>query len=163
MRRAAKLASPRSPSTCPPKKMPDIVHDFPIKAPPSRVFAAITTPADLDEWWTRRSSGEPKKRAAYELWFGEKFEWRARVTKCVADREFELDMTRASPDWLGTKVGFRLTPSEDGTAVQFYHSGWRQANEHMRTSSFCWAMYLRILKRFLEHGEIVPYERRLHV
>jgi hypothetical protein len=85
------------------------------------------------------------------------------VTKCVADREFELDMTRASPDWLGTKVGFRLTPSEDGTAVQFYHSGWRQANEHMRTSSFCWAMYLRILKRFLEHGEIVPYERRLHV
>jgi hypothetical protein len=26
-----------------------------------------------------------------------------------------------------------------------------------------WAMYLRVLKRHLEHGESVPYERRLDV
>jgi hypothetical protein len=34
---------------------------------------------------------------------------------------------------------------------------------HYRTSSFCWAMYLRLLKRYVEHGEVVPYEKRLDV
>jgi uncharacterized protein YndB with AHSA1/START domain len=27
--------------------------------------------------------------------------------------------------------------------------------------AYDWAMYLRILRRFLEHGEVVPYEARL--
>ena len=29
------------------------------------------------------------------------------------------------------------------------------------TSTFCWAMYLRLLKRFVEAGEVVPYAERL--
>lgn len=37
------------------------------------------------------------------------------------------------------------------------------ANDHFRTSSCCWAQYLRILRRFLEHGERVPYAERLDV
>ncbi len=34
---------------------------------------------------------------------------------------------------------------------------------HHRVSCFCWGMYLRILERWLEHGETVPYARRLEV
>jgi hypothetical protein len=49
------------------------------------------------------------------------------------------------------------------TAVNFYHTGWPQKNEHYKISSYCWAMYLRILKRHLEYGESVPYEKRLQV
>ena len=37
--------------------MPDIYHDFPIAADAQRVFDAISTPAGLDEWWTKRSKG----------------------------------------------------------------------------------------------------------
>jgi hypothetical protein len=47
--------------------------------------------------------------------------------------------------------------------VRFHHLGWPEANEHYRISCFCWAMYLRIMKRNLEYGETVPYERRLAV
>jgi hypothetical protein len=36
-------------------------------------------------------------------------------------------------------------------------------DDEFRRSSYCWAMYLRILRRYLEHGETVPYERRLDV
>jgi Activator of Hsp90 ATPase homolog 1-like protein len=32
-----------------------------------------------------------------------------------------------------------------------------------KISSYCWAMYLRILKRYVEFGEEVPYEKRLQV
>jgi uncharacterized protein YndB with AHSA1/START domain len=74
--------------------MPDILHDFPIKAGPSRVFHAVSAPADLDQWWTVKSAGEPRLGA-----------------ECV--------------------------------------------------SCYCWAMYLRVLRRYLEHGERVPYEGRL--
>jgi hypothetical protein len=28
---------------------------------------------------------------------------------------------------------------------------------------YCWAIYLRVLRRWLEHGERVPYEQRLDV
>ncbi|MCH8956850.1 SRPBCC domain-containing protein, partial [candidate division KSB1 bacterium] len=38
-----------------------------------------------------------------------------------------------------------------------------EANEHYRVSCYCWAMYLRLLKRYVEHGETVPYEDRLDV
>jgi len=43
------------------------------------------------------------------------------------------------------------------------YPGWPAVNEHYRISSYCWAMYLRILQRYLEHNESVPYESRLTV
>jgi hypothetical protein len=30
-------------------------------------------------------------------------------------------------------------------------------------SSYCWAMYLRLLRRNVEAGEVVPYAQRLDV
>jgi uncharacterized protein YndB with AHSA1/START domain len=143
--------------------MPDILHDFLIKAPPDRVFAAVSAPAGLDAWWTRRSGGVSRVDAEYELEFGPPYEWRARVTRCVPDHEFELELTKADQEWLGTRVGFRLAAVAGGTQVRFSHVGWPTASEHFRISSYCWAMYLRLLRRYLEHGEIVAYERRLAV
>ena len=72
-------------------------------------------------------------------------------------------MQNSDKDWEGSKVGFRLTANNKTTDVQFYHTGWNEDNEHLRISNFCWAMYLRILKRYLEFGEFVPYSNRLQV
>ena len=143
--------------------MADIVHDFPIQAPSSRVFEAVNTPAGLDQWWTKRSAGAPAVGAAYELGFGPGYDWRATVTRCVLGEEFELTLVRADDDWTRTRVGFRLEAREPGTWVRFQHGGWSGDNEHYRISCYCWAMYLRVLRRYLEHGETVPYERRLDV
>jgi hypothetical protein len=61
-------------------------------------------------------------------------------------------------------VGFALEDLGNGrTWVRFHHTGWPDASEHYRTSSHCWALYLRILRRFVEHGETVPYADRLNV
>ncbi len=145
--------------------MADIVQEFPIKAAPSRVYWAVTTPAGLDQWWTARSKGDPRLGAEYELWFGPKYDWRAKVTRCRPDLEFELEMTQADHEWIGTRVGFELKPLAGGkeTLVKFYHRAWPAETENWRVSCYCWAMYLRILRRHLEHGESVPYERRLEV
>lgn len=143
--------------------MADIIHHFSIKAPVQKVFQAISTPTGLDVWWTKRSSGEPKPGAEYELWFGRKYDWRAVVSRCVPNTEFELEMTDAHEDWLGTSVGFHLEEKDGLTNVRFHHLGWPEANEHYYLSCYCWAMYLRLLKRNIEHGELVTYEDRLEV
>jgi uncharacterized protein YndB with AHSA1/START domain len=141
--------------------MADIYHDFPIRAPAERVYEAVSTPQGLDAWWTKRAVGQPTLGAVYELWFGPNYDWRARVTKCAPRSEFELEITSADSDWVGTRVSFRLAGHAGKTQVQFDHTGWPTPNEHWRASCYCWAMYLRILRRYLEHGEEVPYEDRL--
>ena len=141
--------------------MADILQDFPIAAPPAQVYDAISTPAGLDTWWTETSSGTPTIGAEFELGFGPGYRWRAVVTKARAPEAFELELTVSDDDWNGSLVGFELVPHKIGTWVRFYHRGWASPNEHYRISSHCWALYLRVLRRHLEAGESVPYEKRL--
>lgn len=143
--------------------MAEILHDFPVNAPPSRVFEMFATPAGLDRWWTLSSSGGGAVGSDVELDFGPPYQWRGMVTRSIPGREYELEMTVAMGDWQNTRVGVRLEPSANGTMVYFRHTGWPYESDHFRTTSYCWAMYLRILKRNLEHGETVPYEQRLDV
>ena len=143
--------------------MPDILHDFPVNAPIERVYDAFATPAGLDAWWTLRARGEVRVGAIWELFFGDVYDWRAVVRRAEFGRLIEWTMGASDADWRGTQVGVELTPSEHGTHVRFWHTGWPEANAHYRTSSYCWAMYLRLLKRWLENGELVEYARRLDV
>lgn len=143
--------------------MPDIVHDFPIKSPAKKIFQAISTPRGLDIWWTKESSGQAKEGAEYKLWFGPENDWRAAVSRCLPEKEFELEVVDAHEDWLYTRIGFLLIESNGVTQVRFHHTGSPVANEHYRVSCYCWAMYLRLLKRYVEFGEIAQYEKRLDV
>jgi uncharacterized protein YndB with AHSA1/START domain len=143
--------------------MPDILQDFPVAAEPNQVFRAVSEPSLLDEWWTLRSTGRASVGASYDLDFGPGYQWKAVVTKADPGAAFELRITGSDPDWLGTVVGFELEPAAGGTQVCFYHRGWPAANAHYRISSHCWALYLRILRRHIEHGESVPYDQRLAV
>ncbi len=141
--------------------MANILHEFIIKAEPSRIFEGMTSPLGLDQWWTHYSSGEPRLDSVYALGFGPEYDWEAKVTRFVKDLEFELELVEASDEWIGTRVGFRLAPRGDHTQVSFWHSGWKEETHHFATSTFCWAMYLRLLRRYIERGEAVAYEERL--
>lgn len=141
--------------------MADIFHDFPVKAPLNRVFELVSTPQGLDCWWTHRSEGKPVEGAEYTLGFGPRYHWRARVTRCVPAIEIEFEILCDDTDWNHTRVGLQLESRGETTWVRFTHTGWPGANGHYRISCHCWALYLRILRRYLEHGESVPYESRL--
>lgn len=143
--------------------MADLFHIFPINASIDKVFEAISTPGGLDKWWTKTSSGNTAIGETFHFHFEPDYNWTAVVSKYLLHQEFELTMQNSDEDWEGSKVGFRLTEKNSMTEVQFYHTGWKTDNEHYRISNFCWAMYLRILKRNLEFGEFVPYADRLNV
>lgn len=141
--------------------MPEILQEFPIAASREIVFRAISEPASLDCWWTLSCSGEPRVGAEYDLGFGPGYDWRARVTRAHRPGHFELEFAHADADWLGSRVAFRLDEADGATVVRFSHTGWPEINSHFRVSSHCWALYLRLLRRYLEHGDVIPYERRL--
>jgi len=143
--------------------MADIYHTFTIKASLTEVFNGISTPKGLNIWWTKKSEGEPILGTTYKLNFGVLYQWEAIVTKSKLNKLFELQMTKADEEWTKTKIGFSLTAKNNFTEVGFYHKGWQDKSENYKFSSYCWAMYLRILKRNIENGEKVPYERRLSV
>jgi uncharacterized protein YndB with AHSA1/START domain len=144
--------------------MHDILHDFPVSAPIAQVFDAVSTPAGLDQWWTLESAGQPREGTIFELDFGPRYLWKAMVTHSDPPALFELKLEDSTPDWLGTHVRFELSDSGGKqTGVRFSHTGWAEVTEHYRISCFCWAMYLRLMKRAVEHGEFVPYEKRLDV
>ena len=143
--------------------MPDIRHELVVNAPPARVYEAVATPEGLDRWWTLTCAGEPSVGREYALGFGPAYEWRATVVDAEPGRRFELRMGASDADWEGTRVGFELQPDGAGTRLRFHHTGWPEANAHWRISNTCWAAYLRLLRRYLEHGEVVPSDQRLDV
>ncbi len=143
--------------------MPDIFHYFQINTTIDKVFESISTPKGLDKWWTESSTGKPILDEIFQFHFSPDYNWTAIVSKLIINKEFELTMTNADEDWMNSKIGFRLMSKNEITEVQFYHIGWKEDNEHFRISNYCWAMYLRLLKRFLEFGELVPYSNRLSV
>jgi len=143
--------------------MPELPYLFPIKASRADVFRAIATPEGLNNWWTKTCSGNPTNGGEYALGFGPEYEWNATVSRYEPESNFELSLTKADADWAGTRLVFRLAEKDGTTEVDFQHLGWPTENEHYRISSYCWAMYLRLLRRYVEFGEVVPYEDRLDV
>lgn len=141
--------------------MADIFHCFQINASPSKVFGAVSTAYGLNQWWSENATGTSRTDEVFLLSFGTQVQWMSIVSEYTLDRDFELTMQKASEDWVDTKVGFSLAPKGNLTYVRFYHKGWKASNEHYEVSCYCWAMYLRLLKRYLEFGEVVPYDDRL--
>lgn len=141
--------------------MPDILHRFQVNAPASRVFAMFADPKLLSEWWTLDAEGTADSGEIWRFGFGPDDQWQGLLAACDPDRWIEWEITAADADWTGTRVGARFAARDaDRTIVDFYSSGWRHANDHFRTSSCCWANYLRVMRRFVEHGERVPYDQR---
>ena len=141
--------------------MADIFHTLQVRATASNVFAAISTPAGLDAWWGDETTGEVITGGPFLFHFRPSHDWRAIVLRIQRDELFELEFVDADADWTGSKVSFRLKANGTVTTLEFSHTGWKEMNEHFRISSYCWAMYLRLLKRYVEFGEEVSYPERL--
>lgn len=140
--------------------MPDILHQFRINAIPGRVFEAFCSSRGLNNWWTLKSAGEPRLNQLYTFYFGPEYDWRAEVIHLIPGKEITWKMKQAMDDWMGTEVGIRLTEDKDGTIVDFFHKGWREPSDHFRISNFCWGYLLKGLKDYVEHGTVIPFEKR---
>lgn len=141
--------------------MPDACFLFTVNATPEKVLNTIASAVGISTWWSQETDGEPDLGNIYTLDFVGGFIWRTEVTRCVRDAKFELTLIESMDNWLGSKVGFDLTPDDGNTSVDFVHSGWSGASERYRSSCYCWSTYLRLMKKYAETGEVVAYGERL--
>lgn len=141
--------------------MNTIYHDFSINTSSSKVFEAISTPEGFNNWWTLRCSGKANPNEEYNFYFGEDYNWFAKISKLKINEEIEFCMTQAMEEWMPTRFGFILSEDVPNiTTVQFYHTNWKEISKEFRVASFCWADLLRQLKQYLEKGIITPFEQR---
>ena len=143
--------------------MPAIYHDLTVLATPAAVFKAISTPDGLDAWWTAQSAGTPHEGNVYSFWFAPEYDWRGKVISCVLDKQITWTITEADADWTGTQLSFELIEKDQHTLVRFSHTNWRTVNDHFRRTSYCWAIYLHGLKKFVEEDLIRPFESRANI
>jgi len=141
-----------------------IHHDITIKSSAQRIFEAITKPEDLDSWWTKESSGIPKMGSEYRFYFTKGYDWYAKVLLCTPNKQIMFKMIDADADWIDTLLTFTINKKDEKLCVlRFDHTEWRGINDHFRRTSWCWAMYLRGLKKYLEESIVNPYGTRTSV
>jgi uncharacterized protein YndB with AHSA1/START domain len=148
--------------------MVDIVHRVGIKAPASKVFAALSTIDGLAAWWTRSTSGSSK--------VGGTIVFRFQTPNGDEIGGFDMDVleltpeqkvrwrVKAGPDeWVGTDIEFTLSRQDDYTIVLFGHRHWREEVEFMAHCSTKWATFLLSLRDFVETGKGQPAPTDLKV
>jgi uncharacterized protein YndB with AHSA1/START domain len=137
-----------------------IHHDLVIRTSKENVYNAITQPEHLNNWWSLESSGKPEVDAEYNLNFTDQYNWYFKVLDVKPNESFYLKATKTDKDWNPTTFGFNLKDHDHGTLVEFTHKDWQENNHEFRNTSYCWALLLKGLKKYLETGVVVPFEER---
>lgn len=148
--------------------MVDIIHRVGIKAPASKVYAALSTIDGLSGWWTRKTSGDSKVGGTVSFRFDapdgrEIGGFDMNVLELKPDSKVHWRVKGGPEEWIGTDVDFSLSRDGDYTIVQFGHRNWREAAEFMAHCSTKWATFLLSLRDLVEtgHGKPAPDDLKI--
>jgi uncharacterized protein YndB with AHSA1/START domain len=140
--------------------MVDIIHRIGIKAPVSKVYAALSSAEGIARWWTKETTGDSGPGGAIQVVF------RAPDGNEKGKMDFELAQPSPNqvrwrfvagpPEWLGTDVTFELAQEGNDTIVIFGHRNWREPVEFMAHCSMKWATFLLSLRELVETGKGKP-------
>ena len=141
--------------------MADIIHRVGIKAPVSKVYAALSTVEGVGGWWTKNISGSSKIKGTIEVRFhssdGKEIgHMNMEVMALDPNKKVHWRFTSGPEEWVGTDVIFNLSQDGDYTIVLFGHKKWREANDFTAHCSMKWATFLLSLKELVESGKGKP-------
>jgi uncharacterized protein YndB with AHSA1/START domain len=141
--------------------MPDIIHRIGIKAPLSKVYAALSTVEGIAGWWTRETTGSSTSGGTVLVRFTspngeEKGRMEFDVAKLDTNKEVRWRFRSGPEEWVGTDVTFDLSQDGDMTLVLFGHRTWRKQVEFMAHCSMKWAVFLLSLRELVETGKGKP-------
>jgi uncharacterized protein YndB with AHSA1/START domain len=138
-----------------------IVEEIEIAAPPERVFAAITDPAQLRHWWGKECFSKmdfwewkPAKGAKYSArWDGAKgevFSLRGEIVEFDPPRLLAYTWKPSWGQQPASKVCWELTAKGSGTHVRVTHSGLSGYPGAIKDYSSGWPDAVASLKAFIE-------------
>jgi len=148
--------------------MLDIVHRVGIKAPASKVYAALSTIDGLAAWWTASTTGSSKVGGAVAFRFstetGEEIGgFDMDVLELVPDQKVRWRVKEGPAEWVGTDIEFLLSRQDDYTIVMFGHRKWREEVEFTAHCSTKWATFLLSLRDLVETGKGNPAPHDLRI
>ncbi len=113
-----------------------------IKAPPARVFKALTDADELSHWWPKAAETEPKKDGKIVLtWFNDG-KMSSTFETFVTDKEVSFP-------FYTEKVTFTLTEKNNGTTFSVRHQCGPDTALHIAAA---WGHLTVFLKSWVEHG-----------
>jgi uncharacterized protein YndB with AHSA1/START domain len=137
-----------------------IHHNLVVKAEIANVYNAISQSEHLKNWWPLQCSGIAEQGEVYNFNFTDEYDWYAEVLSCKMNHHIHYKITKSDTDWIATSFGFDLKASDNTVAIEFWHINWPACNGEYKQSSYCWAMLLNGLKKYIEKGIIIPFEDR---
>ena len=141
--------------------MVDIVQRVGIKAPASKVYAALSTLDGLAGWWTQATTGQSKVGGTIGFRFStetgdEIGGFDIDVLELVPEQKVRWRVKGGPDEWVGTDIEFLLSRQDDFTIVRFGHRRWREEVEFMAHCSTKWATFLLSLRDLVETGQGRP-------
>jgi uncharacterized protein YndB with AHSA1/START domain len=146
----------------------DIIHRVGIKAPVSKVYAALSTIDGLAGWWTKATTGSSKVGGTIAFRFqtptGDEIGgFDMDVLELTPDRKVHWRVKGGPTEWVGTDIEFHLSRQDDYTIVMFSHRKWREEVEFMAHCSTKWATFLLSLRDLVEtrNGKPAPDDLKI--
>ena len=141
--------------------MADIIHRVGIKAPISKVYAAVSTVEGVAGWWTKETTGVSKPGGEIDVRFlkptGEEMgSMTMEVLALEPNKKVQWRFRTGPEEWIGTDAIFDLSQDGDYTIVLFGHRNWREPVEFMAHCSMKWASFMLSLKELVETGRGRP-------
>ncbi|ABS27842.1 SRPBCC domain-containing protein [Anaeromyxobacter sp. Fw109-5] len=148
--------------------MVDIIHRVGIKAPVSKVYAALSSVEGVAGWWTREATGQSRPGGTISFVFrtpdgDEMGRMDMEVLELVADKRVRWRVKSGPEEWVGTDVTFDLSQQGEYTVVLFGHRNWREAVEFTAHCSMKWAAFLLSLRQLVETGVGKPHPDDLKI
>src|SRR5712692_10687692 len=134
------------------------------KAPPEKVFRALTQPSLLKKWFVASAKFSPRTGGNYTLTWGGEMTHSGKVLNYVRDKSLSLSWPQVqSEKQLGmTRATFKLKPKDNGTILEVNHTGFKSGTLWIKNyADVCsgWAYFLMNLKSVLLHGRDLRSEQ----
>jgi uncharacterized protein YndB with AHSA1/START domain len=104
----------------------DIIHNLIVHAPPPKVYAALTEPAQLAVWFADEVEGETAHVGAEAGFHFRQGVIRVQITELVPNQKIVWKILQGLPGWEGItgEWSWVLSTPYPGTMILFTHSGW---------------------------------------
>ncbi len=137
-------------------KPPAVEQTYFYRAPPAKVFAALTDPEALTTWFVETAKVELRAGGAFRLAWPGGFTMRGRVTKFETDRSLVVAwVDQFDGKTVETEARFTVAKHGRGALLTVRHRGFKKGGAGIALYGGVrsgWAYYLLNLRSVLEHG-----------
>ena len=132
----------------------EIEQAYFFKAPPKKVFQALTDSRVLTKWFLSKANVVPKRGGTYAFdWIGG-YHMTGEVKEIEANKSVSYSWhdRLESGEVTNTIASFEVVRKGNGTLLKLHHTGFEDP-VHFAECSSRWGYYLTNMKSVLEHGK----------